>query len=164
MAYETILAETRGRVGLITLNRPQALNALNSTLVGEINQALDGFEADPGIGCTVITGSEKAFAAGADIKEMQGLSYPQTYLDDFITAWDRVANRRKADHRRSRRVCPRRRLRARHDVRFHHRGRQCEIRPARDQARRHARAPAARSASPASSARRRPWRCASRAA
>ena len=95
MAYETILAETRGRVGLITLNRPQALNALNSTLVGELNQALDGFEADPGIGCTVITGSEKAFAAGADIKEMQGLSYPQTYLDDFITAWDRVANRRK---------------------------------------------------------------------
>jgi len=95
MAYETILAETRGRVGLITLNRPQALNALNSTLVAEINQALDGFEADPGIGCTVITGSEKAFAAGADIKEMQGLSYPQTYLDDFITAWDRVANRRK---------------------------------------------------------------------
>jgi enoyl-CoA hydratase len=63
--------------------------------VGELNQALDGFEADPGIGCTVITGSEKAFAAGADIKEMQGLSYPQTYLDDFITAWDRVANRRK---------------------------------------------------------------------
>jgi enoyl-CoA hydratase len=95
MAYETILAETRGRVGLITLNRPQALNALNSTLVGELNQALDGFEADPAIGCTVITGSEKAFAAGADIKEMQGLSYPQTYLDDFITAWDRVANRRK---------------------------------------------------------------------
>ncbi|HEV2604809.1 MAG TPA: enoyl-CoA hydratase [Microvirga sp.] len=95
MAYETILAETRGRVGLITLNRTQALNALNSTLVGELNQALDGFEADPAIGCTVITGSEKAFAAGADIKEMQGLSYPQTYLDDFITAWDRVANRRK---------------------------------------------------------------------
>jgi len=95
MAYETILVETRGRVGLITLNRPQVLNALNSTVVAEINRALDGFEADPGIGCTVITGSEKAFAAGADIKEMQGLSYPQTYLDDFITAWDRVASRRK---------------------------------------------------------------------
>ncbi len=95
MAYETILVETRGRVGLITLNRPQVLNALNSTVVAEINGALDGFEADPGIGCTVITGSEKAFAAGADIKEMQGLSYPQTYLDDFITAWDRVASRRK---------------------------------------------------------------------
>ena len=95
MAFETILVETRGRVGLITLNRPQALNALNSTLVGEVNAALDGFEADPNIGCVVITGSEKAFAAGADIKEMASLDYPQTYLDDFITAWDRVANRRK---------------------------------------------------------------------
>ena len=86
MAYETILVETRGRVGLITLHRPQALNALNSTVVAELNTALDGFEADPGIGCVVITGSEKAFAAGADIKEMQSLSYPRTYLDDFITA------------------------------------------------------------------------------
>src|SRR3954453_16472220 len=95
MAFETILVETRGRGGLITLNRPQALNALNSTLVAEINAALDGFEADPGVGCVVITGSEKAFAAGADIKEMAGLQYPQTYLDDFITSWDRVANRRK---------------------------------------------------------------------
>ena len=95
MAFETILVETRGRVGLITLNRPQALNALNSTLVAEINAALDGFEADPGVGCVVVTGSEKAFAAGADIKEMAGLQYPQTYLDDFITSWDRVANRRK---------------------------------------------------------------------
>jgi len=95
MAFETILVETRGRVGLITLNRPQALNALNSTLVGEVNAALDGFEADPNIGCVVITGSEKAFAAGADIKEMASLDYPQTYLDDFIAAWDRVANRRK---------------------------------------------------------------------
>jgi enoyl-CoA hydratase len=93
--YETILAETRGKVGLITLNRPQALNALNSTLVGEVNDALDAFERDPGIGCIVITGSEKAFAAGADIKEMQGLSYPDTYLDDFITSWDRVGSRRK---------------------------------------------------------------------
>jgi enoyl-CoA hydratase len=93
--YETILSETRGKVGLITLNRPQALNALNSTLVGEVNDALDVFERDPGIGCIVITGSEKAFAAGADIKEMQGLSYPDTYLDDFITSWDRVGSRRK---------------------------------------------------------------------
>jgi enoyl-CoA hydratase len=95
MAYETILVETRGKVGLITLNRPQALNALNSTLLGEVNQALDAFEADAGIGCIVITGSEKAFAAGADIKEMSGLSYPQTYSDDFFSGWDRVANRRK---------------------------------------------------------------------
>jgi enoyl-CoA hydratase len=94
-SYETILCETRGKVGLITLNRPQALNALNSTLVGEVNDALDAFERDPDIGCIVITGSEKAFAAGADIKEMQGLSYPGTYLDDFITSWDRVGSRRK---------------------------------------------------------------------
>ena len=96
MTYETILAETReGGVGLITINRPQALNALNSTVVAEINTALDGFEKDAAIGCIVITGSQKAFAAGADIKEMQDLSFPQTYLDDFITAWDRVAGRRK---------------------------------------------------------------------
>ena len=95
MAYETIIVETRGKVGLVTLNRPQALNALNSTLVRELNDALDRFEADADIGCIVIAGSEKAFAAGADIKEMQDKSYPATYLDDFITAWDRVANRRK---------------------------------------------------------------------
>jgi enoyl-CoA hydratase len=93
--YQTIIVETRGKVGLVTLNRPQALNALNSALVGELNRALDGLEADPAIGCVVITGSERAFAAGADIREMQGLSYPATYLEDFITAWDRVANRRK---------------------------------------------------------------------
>ncbi|MFL5151281.1 MAG: enoyl-CoA hydratase-related protein, partial [Microvirga sp.] len=95
MAYETILVETRGKVGLVTLNRPQALNALNSTLVRELNQALDGFEADPAIGCVVITGSDKAFAAGADIKEMQDKGYPAAYLEDFITAWDRVGQRRK---------------------------------------------------------------------
>jgi enoyl-CoA hydratase len=95
MTYETILVETRGKVGLVTLNRPQALNALNATLIAELNQALDTFEADRGIGCVVITGSEKAFAAGADIKEMQSHSYPQTYLDDFIASWDRVASRRK---------------------------------------------------------------------
>ena len=95
MAYETLLVETRGKVGLVTLNRPQALNALSSKLMRELNAALDGFEADRGIGCIVITGSEKAFAAGADIKEMQTLSFPQTYLDDFITAWDRVGSARK---------------------------------------------------------------------
>src|SRR3712207_3812930 len=95
MAYETILVETRGKVGLVTLNRPQALNALNSTLVSELNQALDAFEADRGIGCIVITGSERAFAAGADIKEMQSHSYPQVYLDEFIGTWDRVASRKK---------------------------------------------------------------------
>src|SRR5687767_8844324 len=93
--YEVILVETRGRVGLITLNRPQALNALNAQIVAEINRALDGFEADPAIGCIVLTGSEKAFAAGADIKEMTDKAYPQAYLDNFISAWDRVASRRK---------------------------------------------------------------------
>jgi enoyl-CoA hydratase len=95
MSYDTIIVETRGKVGLITLNRPQALNALNSTLLTEVNQALDGFDADRNVGCIVITGSEKAFAAGADIKEMSDLSYPDTYLDDFCAGWDRVASRRK---------------------------------------------------------------------
>ncbi|QFU17964.1 enoyl-CoA hydratase [Microvirga thermotolerans] len=95
MDYETIIVETRGKVGLITLNRPQALNALNATLLGEVNRALDVFEADRGIGCIVVTGSEKAFAAGADIKEMANLTYPQIYADDHFAGWDRVANRRK---------------------------------------------------------------------
>lgn len=95
MAYENIKTEIRGRVGLITLDRPKALNALNSALMTEVGAALDAFEADAGIGAIVITGSEKAFAAGADIKEMQALTYPSTYLDDFITSWDRVARARK---------------------------------------------------------------------
>jgi enoyl-CoA hydratase len=95
MAYETIISETRGRVGLITLNRPGALNALNSRLIAELSQALDAFEADEGIGAVVLTGSDKAFAAGADIKEMQAKSYVQAYKEDFISTWDRVARFRK---------------------------------------------------------------------
>ena len=95
MVYETILSETCGKVGLITIHRPDALNALNSTVIREINIALDGFEADAAIGAVVITGSEKAFAAGADVKEMKDLAFPSTYLDDFITAWDKVSQRRK---------------------------------------------------------------------
>jgi enoyl-CoA hydratase len=95
MNYETILLEIQGGVGLITLNRPQALNALNAQLVSEVNQALDGLEADASIGCIVITGSKKAFAAGADIKEMAELTYPQIYMDDLFSDSDRVANRRK---------------------------------------------------------------------
>ncbi len=95
MAYETILVETKGKVGLITLNRPQALNALNGQLIGEINQALDDYARDAGIGCVVITGSEKAFAAGADIKEMQSRTFPGTYLDDKFEDWDRIGQRRK---------------------------------------------------------------------
>ncbi|GGH06247.1 enoyl-CoA hydratase [Alsobacter metallidurans] len=93
--YETILVETHGRVGLVRLNRPQALNALNAQIIAELDAALDGFERHPAIGCVVITGSEKAFAAGADIKEMQSKTYPGTYLDDFITAWDRISQKRK---------------------------------------------------------------------
>ena len=95
MAYETILTETRGRVGLITLNRPQALNALNDQLIADLNTALDGYEADDGIGCIVLTGSEKAFAAGADIKEMQSKSYIDAYRSDFIAGWERVCRCRK---------------------------------------------------------------------
>ena len=95
MAYENIIVTQEDRVGIITINRPQAMNALNSKVIAEINAALDGFEKDPNIGCMLITGSDKAFAAGADIKEMQNLSFPSTYLDDFITQWDGIATRRK---------------------------------------------------------------------
>jgi enoyl-CoA hydratase len=95
MAYETLIAEKRGRVGLITLNRPQQLNALNDQLIAELNTALDGYEADDGIGAIVLTGSEKAFAAGADIKEMQSKSYIEAYKGDFIASWERITRCRK---------------------------------------------------------------------
>ena len=96
MLFETLIVETRGSVGLITLNRPKALNALNSQLIAELAQALDGFEADPEIGAVVLTGSERAFAAGADIKEMADKSYMDCYLEDFITnGWERVTRLRK---------------------------------------------------------------------
>lgn len=90
MSYETILSEIIGKVGVITLNRPKALNALNAQLIDELNHALDQFEADSAIGCIVLTGSEKAFAAGADIKEMVDLSYPQIYLDDLFRESDQI--------------------------------------------------------------------------
>ncbi|MFK3972836.1 enoyl-CoA hydratase [Pseudomonas sp. NPDC087358] len=95
MSYSTILTEVQGRVALITLNRPEALNALNSQLISELNHALDELESNRDIGCIVLTGSAKAFAAGADIKEMAELKYPQIYLDDLFSDSDRVANRRK---------------------------------------------------------------------
>ncbi len=95
MPYDNILVETRGKVGVVTLNRPKALNALNSELIAELNRALDQFEADEKIGCVVLTGSAKAFAAGADIKEMSTLTYIDAYRDDFIGSWDRVARNRK---------------------------------------------------------------------
>ncbi len=95
MSYETILLETRGRVALITLNRPQALNALNSTVMNELRQVLTAIQSDDAIGAAVLTGSEKAFAAGADIKEMQSLNFIDAYLGDFISGWDDVASFRK---------------------------------------------------------------------
>jgi enoyl-CoA hydratase len=95
MTYENILVETHEAVGLIRLNRPAALNALSAGLVADVNAALEAFEADDAIGAIVITGSEKAFAAGADIKEMKDLSFPQTYLSDFIGSWDRLSRIRK---------------------------------------------------------------------
>ncbi len=96
MAFETVLVETRGPVGLITLNRPRQLNALNAALIGELGRALDAFEADSAIGAVVLTGSDKAFAAGADIREMAAKTYPETYVEDFITAgWERITTCRK---------------------------------------------------------------------
>ncbi|CAA6604154.1 putative enoyl-CoA hydratase [Rhodospirillaceae bacterium LM-1] len=96
MSYENIIVDTKGRVGLITLNRPKAMNALSSALMIELSKAIDGFEADPEVGCIVLTGSEKAFAAGADIKEMAPKQYMDVYLEDFITKdWERVTRCRK---------------------------------------------------------------------
>ncbi|MFD5177801.1 enoyl-CoA hydratase [Nocardia sp. NPDC058379] len=93
--YETILVERKNRVGWITLNRPKALNALNTQVLDDIVAALDELERDDEIGAVVITGSAKAFAAGADIKEMQPKSYMDMFMDDFFARWDRLAQFRK---------------------------------------------------------------------
>jgi enoyl-CoA hydratase len=95
MAYETILVERRGRVGLVTLNRPKALNALNAQLIGELEAALAGFDEDAEVAAVVVTGSEKAFAAGADIKEMMDKDFAQAFASDFIAPWQRIAQHRK---------------------------------------------------------------------
>ena len=96
MAYENLIVETADAVTLIRLNRPAALNALNAALMDELTAALDLAEADPEVRCIVITGSERAFAAGADIKEMAGKSYPDVFKEDFITRnWERAASCRK---------------------------------------------------------------------
>ncbi|KFE51752.1 enoyl-CoA hydratase [Pseudomonas syringae] len=87
--------EKRGRVGWLTLDRPHALNALNAQVILELSQSLDRFEADPEIGCIVLTGSRKAFAAGADILEAQNQMFPQTCVDNFLGEWDRIAHCRK---------------------------------------------------------------------
>ena len=95
MEYQNILVEQRGRVGIIRLNRPAALNALNSALNAELGAAVAAFDADAGIGCMLLTGSDKAFAAGADIKEMAAKSPVEIFMQDFAGDWDAVARARK---------------------------------------------------------------------
>ncbi len=96
MAFETIIYETRGAVALIRFNRPKALNALNSQVARELGQALHAADSDPAVGCIVLAGGDKAFAAGADIKEMQGKTFQDVFLDDFITKeWEEITKIRK---------------------------------------------------------------------
>src|SRR6516162_8585366 len=95
MSHQHIIVETAGRVGVIRLNRPNALNALNTAMIAEIAAAVDAFEADANIGCMVVTGSDKAFAAGADIKEMATKTYMEAFMDNFAAGWDRLAHARK---------------------------------------------------------------------
>ncbi len=96
MLYENILVETHGKVGLVRLNRPKALNALNDQLMDELGDALLKFDADENIGCMIITGSEKAFAAGADIAAMASYSYMDAYKGDYITRnWEQIRRVRK---------------------------------------------------------------------
>ncbi|CAG0998267.1 enoyl-CoA hydratase [Rhodocyclaceae bacterium] len=96
MNYENIVVETRGRVGLVTLNRPKVLNALNDALAAEVCHAFEAFDADDAIGCIVVTGSDKAFAAGADIGMMKDYDYMDTYMSNYLSKeWDRVARIRK---------------------------------------------------------------------
>lgn len=93
--FETILTERKGRVGLITLNRPKALNALNAQVLTDVTDAVAEFDADPEIGAIVLTGSDRAFAAGADIKEMADKSYMDMYLADHFAGWERLTDARK---------------------------------------------------------------------
>ncbi|HEU0044032.1 enoyl-CoA hydratase [Sphingomonas sp.] len=95
MTYETILVEQRGGVTLVTLNRPQALNALNNQVLGELVAAMQAFDADATQGCAVLTGSEKAFAAGADIKEMQPQSFGEMYGGNYFAGWEQFTLTRK---------------------------------------------------------------------
>ncbi len=95
MNLETVIVEREGGVGIVRLNRPKALNALSRQLIADLNQALDAFETDASVGAVVLTGSEKAFAAGADIREMQPLSYVDLLSDDFVAEWERLARMAK---------------------------------------------------------------------
>jgi enoyl-CoA hydratase len=95
MTYQNVTVETRGKIGIIRLDRPQALNALNAALIGELAAAVDAFEKDAAIACLIVTGSDKAFAAGADIKEMAEKSYMDAFMGDFAAGWDALARARK---------------------------------------------------------------------
>jgi enoyl-CoA hydratase len=95
MTLQNIIVETKGRVGVIRLNRPQALNALNKALMAELTQAIEAFDADDKVGCLLITGSDKAFAAGADIKEMADKPFIEAYLGNFVSNWNAAAQARK---------------------------------------------------------------------
>ena len=95
MTYENIVVETKGRIGIIRFNRPLALNALNKALIAELTQAIEAFDADDKIGCMLITGGDKAFAAGADIKEMADKPFIEAYLGDFVSNWNGAAKARK---------------------------------------------------------------------
>ena len=150
MAYQNILVETRGRVGLLTLNRPKALNALNDQLMDELGEALLAFDADEASVRWSITGSEKAFAAGADIGAMKDWSYMDVFKSEYISRnWETIRRVRKPVIAAVGGLRAGRRLRTGNDVRHHHRGRHGEIWSARNQAghhpgrRRHT-APAAR--------------------
>ena len=123
MSYQNIVVETKGRVGIIRLNRPQALNALNRALIVELGQAVDAYDANDAVGCLLITGNDKAFAAGADIKEMADKTFIEAYLGNFAADLGSPGTRTQADRRRGRRFRARRRLRTRHAMRHHHRGR-----------------------------------------
>jgi enoyl-CoA hydratase len=95
MIFETIITETMSAVGLIAFNRPKALNALNSQMIGEINAALDGFDADDAIRCIIVSGNEMAFAAGADVREMKDLTAAEAKQKDFLKIWDHIGSIRK---------------------------------------------------------------------
>ena len=100
MTYTTILTEIRGKVGLVTLNRPQAMNAFNSTMLTELFDALEAFDNDENVGAMVVTGNEKAFAAGADIKEMAEASPFEMITQGRVEKWDRIRGIKKSCHRR----------------------------------------------------------------
>ena len=128
--YETILVETRGRVGLVTLNRPQALNALNQQVGLDLIAAFGAFDADETIGAIVLTGSEKAFAAGADIKEMQNVDYATAFGTDLFANWEALTRIRKPIVAAVAGFALGGGVRARHALRHDHCGRERKIRPA----------------------------------